>query len=333
MLVVYYIVAVILTKELVMGDDRCGVYHFKSPFYPGNSCEEIYNMNPESHDRSGYYWITDGLTKVYCGMTYNGSSCEDIYNNNPETGAKSGYYRINSTQWTHCNMTAIAAGIISTCAGVSGGWRRIANIDISAGDNCPSGWRKDTYSEVSFCRRVSDSGSCSSAYFSTNGTSYQRVCGKARGYEKGVPNAFYGYTGGQTINGRYAEGLLITYGSPRQHIWTYTIGRYDSLVNSGVNCPCAVGGGPTVPPFVGTNYYCESGGSDTDDFNDYAFSDPLWDGLDCGTSIDCCANSTLPWFYRELNATTTSDIEARLCSWYAFNTASALIDQLELYIQ
>ena len=335
MLTIYCFVSVLLAVELAIGD-QCGVYHFKAPFFPGESCEDIYSKNPESHDRSGYYWITDGPSKVYCGMTYTGPSCEDIYYENPETGEYKGFYRINGTEWTYCNMTAIeASGFIPICAGVGGGWTRIANVDVSAGDNCPVGWRKDTYSEVSFCRRVSDShATCSSAFFSTNGTSYQRVCGKARGYEKGVPNAFWGYSGGgQTINGHYAEGLLITYGMPRQHIWTYTIGRYERPLNSGVNCPCAVGGGPVAPPFVGTNYYCESGGADTDDFNDYAFDDPLWDGLDCGISIDCCANSTQPWFYRELNETTTSDIEARLCSWYPFHTASALIDQLELYIQ
>ena len=41
--------------------------------------------------------------------------------------------------------------IIPTCSGVGGGWKRIVNINISAGDDCPSGWRKDTYSGVSFC--------------------------------------------------------------------------------------------------------------------------------------------------------------------------------------
>ena len=54
----------------------------------GSSCEDIYNKNPESREISGYYWITDGLRNVYCGMNYTGLSCEDIYNNNPETGKK-----------------------------------------------------------------------------------------------------------------------------------------------------------------------------------------------------------------------------------------------------
>ena len=129
--VIYYIVTMIFTKELVIATDQCTKYRFKSPFFPGVSCEDIYNKNPESHDRSGYYWITDGPSRAYCGMNYTGSSCEDIYNNNPETGDNSGYYRINESQWTYCNMTAIVTNgdFISTCAGVGGGWRRIVNIN------------------------------------------------------------------------------------------------------------------------------------------------------------------------------------------------------------
>ena len=193
--VIYYIVTVILTKELVIVTDQCTEYQFKSPFFPGKSCEDIYNKNPESHEWSGYYWILDGPNNVYCGMNYTGSSCEDIYNNNPETNDKSGYYRINDTQWTYCNMTAITANgdFISTCAGVGGGWRRIVNINISAGDDCPGEWRKATHSNVSFCRVASDDWYiCSSANFSTNVISYQRVCGRARGYQKGDTWAFYG---------------------------------------------------------------------------------------------------------------------------------------------
>ena len=56
---------------------------------------------------SGYYFITEGPTRVYCGMSYTESSCLNIYNNNPETGDKSGYYRINNNQWTYCNMKTI----------------------------------------------------------------------------------------------------------------------------------------------------------------------------------------------------------------------------------
>ena len=157
--VIYYIVTMILTKELVIATDQCTKYQFKSPFFPGVSCEDIYNKNPESHDRLGYYWILDGPSRVYCGVNYTGSSCEDIFNNNPETVDKSGYYRINDNQWTYCNMTAII----------------IANNDF-----------------ISTWRRMEKNFTCFSANFSTNGPgiSYQRVCGRARGYQK---RAFYGF--------------------------------------------------------------------------------------------------------------------------------------------
>ena len=345
-------------------DDQCTDFQFKTSFLPGESCEGIYNKNPETQTKPGYYWI---LSREYCGMTYTGSSCEDIYYNNPETGDKSGYYRINE-KWTYCNMkditstkvtipltvsptaattatslpivspTPATGDFISTCAGVGGGWKRIVSINISAGDDCPSGWRKGTDSGVDFCRVVSDDWyKCSSSKFSTNGTSYQRVCGRARGYQKGQTVSLYPYSGlGQTIDGYYADGLLITYDSPRQHIWSYTIGGFDNGAHSCCNCPCSVAGGrPGSPPFAGDNYYCESGAkSDSSSRHTVIsyFNDPLWDNSGCITS-NCCDNPTQPWFYRQLNGTTTSDIEARLCSYSGFSVGSPLIEQLELYVQ
>ena len=287
-------------------------------FLPGESCESIYNNNAESHEWSGYYWNTSTSSRVYCRMNYTGSSCEDIYNNNPETVDKSGYYRINDSQWTYCNMTeiVIASGdFISTCAGVGGGWRRIVNIDISAGDDCPGEWRKATQSGISFCRVASDgSETCSSASFSTNGTSYQRVCGRARGYQKGDTVAFYGSQSAydKTIDQSYVSGLSITYSSnPRQHIRTFAVGRGETF-NTPWNCPCSVYGGHSPSSFVGNDYYCESGSVyNQPDYGTYYFNDILWDGAGCVDN--CCDNTTQPWFYHRLNQTTQDDIEARIC--------------------
>ena len=334
--VIYYIVTVILTKELVIATDQCTEYQFKTPFFPGVSCEDIYNNNPESHERSGYYWILDGPRRVYCGMNYTGSSCEDIYNNNPETGSKSGYYRINDSQWTNCNMTALANGdFIATCAGMGGGWRRIVNIDISAGDDCPGVWRKATQSGVSFCRETFDDHIqvCSSASFSTNGISYQRVCGRARGYQKGDTVAFYGsqppYS--KTIDESYVSGLSITYSSnPRQHIWTFASGRGERY-NNVWNCPCSVYGGYSPSSFVNNNYYCESGSQYQPDYDAYFLNDTLWDGAGCVDN--CCDDTTQPWFHHQLNQATQEDIEARICDEGPFSCMATLIDQLELYIQ
>ena len=312
-------------------------YNYQS-FLPGKSCESIYNSSKDSRNspQPGYYWIT---SRVYCGMNYTELSCNDIYTKFPETQNKSGYYRIkekNDYQWTYCNMTIIEIAngdFISTCAGVGGGWRRIANINISAGDDCPGEWRKAKQSGVSFCRVASDIYTCSSANFSTNGISYQKVCGRARGYQWSDTLAFYisHHQINRTIDEDYVSGLSITYSrSPRKHIWTYASGRTEKMYES-FNCPCAFHKGHDPPSFVGNNYYCESAAPRLNSRR-YHFNDPLWDGAGCSEG-NCCDDTTQPWFYRQLNQTTQDDIEARICTYGPFRSGSALIDQLELYIQ
>jgi len=335
MLLTVITVLVLCTNGLVVADDQCTHYQFKSPFYPGSSCEDIYNKNPESRGIPGYYWITDGPRNVYCGMNYIGLSCEDIYNNNPETANKNGYYPINNNNWTFCNMTLIAAiadgRIILSCAGVEGQFRRIAGINISAGDDCPTGWNKSSYNGASFCRAPSDSNGCYSTFFSTNKVSYQHVCGRARGYQKGSPDAFLFNT--LSIDSYYVAGLSITHSNPRQHIWTYAAGISDSGNYSTWNCPCAVIPGPAPPSFVGNNYYCESGAGSNWDYPIYYLSDPLWDGAGCSASNTCCSNANQPWFHHQLSEMTQDDIEVRICRPHHFNDEGILIVVLELYIQ
>ena len=309
-------------------------YNYQS-FLPGISCEGIYNNNKGSLNSPGYYWIT---SRVYCGMNYTGSSCDNIYNSFPETQNKSGYYRMkenNKYQWTYCNMSTIqgSGDFISTCAGVGGGWRRIVNINISAGDDCPGEWRKATQSGVSFCRVATDSTThtCSSANFSTNGISYQRVCGRARGYQKGHTLGFYTGSRNASID-YYVNGLSITYNNnPRQHIWAFASGSSEIRYNGG-NCPCAIRAGTFPPPFVTNNYYCETASLDAIDYNKFYFDDTLWDGKGCRGGT-CCDNTTQPWFYRQLNQTTQDDIEVRICTFDQYIRGSTLIDQFELYIQ
>ena len=332
-------VLVMCINSLVAADDdQCVSYKFESPFFPGISCEDIYNKNSQSHNKSGYYWITDGLRNVYCGMNYTGLSCEDIYNNNPETGNKNGYYPINNTQWTFCNMTAIAAGYFTfSCAGVGGEWRRIANIDISAGDDCPTGWSKSSHSGVNFCRSPSDNAGCYSTIFSTNGTSYTRVCGRARGYQKGSTDQFIRYedinVNNNNISAAYVDGLSITtHGTSRQHIWTYVVGITDHG-NFRDDCPCASTSGHAPPSLVGSNYYCESGAGNSFSEEVYYLSDPLWDGNGCSSSNNCCSNTNLPWFQYQLSMATQDDIEVRICRDEEFANEGVLIDILELYIQ
>ena len=327
--------SVLVIKVGVAQDEQqCMEYQFDSSFIPGYSCEDIYNKNSQSRDMSGYYWIIDGLRRVYCGMNYTGSSCEDIFNYYRASRDKSGYYRIDNNEWVYCNMTAIAIAVsrgdlISSCVGVDGIWKRIASFNITAGDDCPSPWVKSSHNGVSFCIPASTAAGCYSVNYSTNGMSYQRVCGRASGYQKGSPDAFFKFNDAFD----YFEGLSITHGSPRQHVWTYAVGTTESNRNVLTNCPCAIFPGADPSAFVGSHYYCESGAGSSFDINTYYLSDVLWDGAGCSAGNKCCSDPNLPWFYRQLNQTIQDDIEVRVCVDQGFADEAVLITILQLYIQ
>jgi len=65
--------------------------------------------------------------------------------------------------------------------GKIGGWTRIASVNITKGDECPTGWKKSSKDGISFCRSPSDNAGCYPVVFSSKGISYQKVCGMARG--------------------------------------------------------------------------------------------------------------------------------------------------------
>ena len=268
--------------KLVTATEPCDTYQFSHLFHPGETCKEIYDWNPQTHNRSGYYWLINPPRHVYCDMEQR-----------------------------------VVCGNI-------GGWTRIASVNITRGDECPTGWNKSSHDDISFCRSPSDNGGCYPVLFSSKGISYQKVCGMARGYQKGDTDGF-------AIS---LDGLSITHSSYSQHIWSYAAGH--SIANRpDHNCPCAVIPGPEPNTFVDSNYYCEAGSDNYGQFNEtvYYLSDPLWDGADCPTGNTCCDNPNLPWFYRELDMTTIDDVEVRICTTAHFSHEGVLIDQLELHIQ
>ena len=203
----------------------------------------------------------------------------------------------------------------------------LTSIYISAGDAYPGEWRNGTQSNISFCTVATDG--CSSAYFSTNGTSYQRVCGWARGYQRGQTLGFRGSN--NNIDRVHVPGLSIIYSSnPHQHIWTFATGNSETI-NSVFSCPCSHNLSTHPPSSVGNNYYYESGSVSSPYGGLYYFNDILWDGAYWDNEGACYNKSTQPWFFRQLNQTTQDDIEARICIYS--EGRETLIDQLELYIQ
>ena len=164
-------------------------------------------------------------------------SCKDIKAAHPIS--PSGYYYVNSRN-IYCNMGELC--------GQDGGWTRIAYLDMSdITQNCPSGLQELITGGIRVCRREGTTAGCRSNIFQTNGISYSQICGKVVGYQKGTPDGVN--TSINDINGVYLDGVSITRGSPRQHVWSYVAG-YKSNGYSSNTCPCNTGATNAVPSFV-----------------------------------------------------------------------------------
>ena len=139
---------------------------------------------------------------------------------------------------------------------------------------------------------------------------------------------------GQNIELKYVDGISITRGSPRQHIWTLASAHDEVGTFPGGNCPCidSSSSGATPPPaFVGRDYFCDAG-SEGGALNDIFYGgDPLWDGAGCGPRNSCCSLNNPPWFYKQLPQLTTDDIEMRACRTHT--TEDIAIETVEIYIQ
>ena len=232
-----------------------------------------------------------------------------------------------------------------TCAGP--GWRRVAFLNMTdPSQDCPSGWNLTTHS-VRTCGRLASSGryTCDPVTFPVSGEEYSRVCGRIRAYQYGVGWAFTGAKSRsepQSLDGSYVDGISITHGLPRQHIWTFAAGIAQEHCCGHVlyhYCYCDVQtrpySYPALPPsFVGNDYFCEAGMSGQFVRYDRLISEnPLWDGQNCGQNSTCCSMNSPPYFMKDLPAPTTDDIEVRLCSIWPTRGSNYPIDLLEIYVK
>ena len=222
-----------------------------------------------------------------------------------------------------------------TNCGGERGWTRVASVNMSqSGTTCPQGLTQRLLSGSNYCGR--NIIGCQSAFFSTHGLSYSRVCGRLRGYQYGGPDAFNAsiierYT---SVDSNYVDGASITYGSnPRKHVWTYAAG-VRSYTLTQFDCPCNNGSSYQAPPFIGSDYYCESGRVSNNHIV-ILFNDPLWDSQQC-TDLEgpCCTRPNMPWFNKTLSETTTENIELRLCGDDSpTGDEDVLLELIELYVR
>ena len=219
-----------------------------------------------------------------------------------------------------------------TCGG-TGGWRRVVYLDMTdPSTTCPSGWQLTGHSKRT-CGKVSNtSHSCDSVTFPVSGGEYNQVCGRIKAYQLDRIDAFESYHDGHatTIDGDYVSGVSVTHGSPRHHIWTFAAGRSEALPTNEDACPCDASITIRVPPFVGDDYFCESG-VNAGDRAGFHPDDPLWDGQNCTSSSTCCSFNTPPYFVKQLPTPTTDNMEARLCRWDTDDDSP--IELIELYVK
>ena len=273
--------------------------------------------------------IAQELLVLHNDSTALPTSCKELKSQYPSS--PSGYYILGSangstTYTAYCNMGLLC--------GSGGGWTRLAYLDMSdATQNCPSGFRLYQSGGVRACGRYNSGAGCVSVQFPFNGISYSQICGRVTGYQYGSTNAFHGPS---NINSYYVDGVSITRGSPRQHVWTLANGLSDSFnTYPNWNCPCLNGSSQAFPSFVGNHYFCESGSNASFPSAILYTSDPLWDGQGCGfLETPCCNVTGIPWFHRDYGSTTTTDyIELRVCANQQSSNEDTSVGFYEIYVK
>ena len=222
------------------------------------------------------------------------------------------------------------------CGG-TGGWRRVVYLNMTdPNTNCPIGWTLTSHSKRT-CGRASNCGpSCDSVFFPVSGGNYTNVCGSIKAYQYGYTYAFYAYDDRRvtTIEGAYVSGISLTYGGQRQHIWTFAAGyREIADPTDVVVCPCDTNFDIRIPPFVGADYFCESGSLSRGSYRTFRSNDPLWDGEGCSSSSSCCSFNNPPYFTKQLPSPTSDPIEARLCGYQGNSDENTPVEFMEIYVK
>ena len=255
------------------------------------------------------------------------SSCADLLPTN-----SSGYYGVSASNVSavrvYCDMTM-------SCGGFTGGWVRVGYLDMTdSSHQCPSGFTEHRDSNIRTCRRTDISTGCGSVMMDVP-YQYSRVCGRVRAYQVGTTNAFKDRSSA-SIDSAYVDGVSLTRGSPRQHIWTFVSGLQENTGHESSVCPCNDAGAPHPPAFVRNDYFCDSGNPrfmHSDSRTTVYSDDPLWDGHGCVSTSTCCIFNNPPWFHKQLSDLTTDDIEMRVCIDQDADDENVFIEMVEIYVQ
>ena len=255
------------------------------------------------------------------------SSCSSI-----PMESVSGYYWVKSSGGHAVQAFCDTSG---PC-GISGSWMRVAKLDMEDGNsNCPRSLCIESSIKRN-CRLCRPNPTCSSDIYSTRNVSYSKVCGRVIAYQIGTPNAFYMGRNRtvQSIDEIYVDGVSLTYGKPRKHIWTFAADHTENATYiDGCHCNNYWRQLTNPPDFVENDYFCDTADRRGLRYNIFFNGNPLWDGAGCGPDNHCCSFNTPPWFYRQLPHSTAHDIEMRVCRGRTRDKEDIVLEIVEIYVQ
>ena len=227
------------------------------------------------------------------------------------------------------------SGLVQKIAACGGnGWKRVAFLDMKdPNQTCPRQWREYEEDSVRACGRPVGGASCNSVLFSTDGYAYTRVCGRVTGYQYASPDAsvhvVHTPTPGNAINEPYLDGVSITHGNPRQHIWSLYAGNAHHCCEAAhINNMQSLG-------FIGNSSFCDTGNPDGRPWPGAFFTfHPLWEGdTQCAGSPTCCSSQAGPWFYASLDLPSIQDIEVRICADQDTGDEDIPVELVEIYVR
>ena len=206
-------------------------------------------------------------------------------------------------------------------------FHHIGSLDIDLpGTSCPSPLHLKTFGSNRLCEKSIGAG-CVSITISAGGQTYQKVRGRVAGYAYNSPDAFRRVGGAvSNIDDSYVDGVSITHGNPRKHVWSYALANN---LNSLYTCP-AVGEDITKQPaFVGSNFICVVANQTVPMGQDKLFDAPMWTTLgncfgDCPDDLTFCVTLDQP---------TSDDLEVRLCTDQDKFDEDVFIKSFDFYVQ
>ena len=239
-------------------------------------------------------------------------SCSDIMT--LSLPFSSGLYRIG----TSGSSSVLKYCALLPCNGTTGGWRKIAYLnssDLNA-SQCPTGL--EFRSNVHSCRRSTFGAGCSSVNYQIIGGSYSHICGRINALQVGSPDGFQfdnteRTNNNPTVNDNYLDGVSLTYGNPRTHIWSFTANTPDDCSSCGRH----------LPIFVDASHYSCTANIRCANYEVCPVV-LLWNGT------QCTGNAS---FYRQLSSPTTDDIEMRVCRDQDQGDEDFLITFVEIFVQ